>query len=188
MASLIETITRLVARVAELERKLSNQMRHGTIAEVDNAKQQVRLKFGDGENGGSPYLSPWVPYSQTAGDLKVKTVASVGQQMTLFAPNGDFNQAVAVPMGWSNQNASPSDNAGENALTFGSIRVELRGDELFITAPKLKITAGGHVAEFSAAGLTMTGGAIKHDNKNIGSSHTHSGILPGPANTGTPNS
>ena len=69
----------MVARIAELERRLSNVARHGNVAEVDFAKQMVRLELGQGANS-KPFLGPWVPYGLTAGALKVHSPPSVGIQ------------------------------------------------------------------------------------------------------------
>ena len=81
----IRELVELASRVAELERRFSGTLRHGTIEEVDAAKQIVRLNFGQDEDG-KPFLSPWVPYAQIAGALKVHTPPSKGQQFTVLSP------------------------------------------------------------------------------------------------------
>jgi len=50
----------LLARVADLERRIAGMVRHGAVAEVDPAAGTVRLDFGAG------FLSPAVPYAQIA--------------------------------------------------------------------------------------------------------------------------
>ena len=114
-------VVELAARIAELERRFSGVMRHGTVEEVDAAKQRIRLSFGK-DVDGKPFLSPWVPYAQIAGALKVHTPPSKGQQFTALSPNGDWQQAVALPMTWSDQNQSPSSNGDENVL-MGIVRL-----------------------------------------------------------------
>jgi phage baseplate assembly protein gpV len=122
--------------VADLERRISALMRHGTVQEVDPAKALVRLSYGTGSDG-QPFLSPWVPYAQIAGALKVHTPPSVGQQMTTVSPNGDFQQAVALPMHWSNQNESPSSAGDEHVLTFGGFTITLTSDKLTVSGPQI---------------------------------------------------
>ena len=58
-------IVELAARIAELERRFSGMMRHGTVEELDTSKHRVRLKFGT-DVEGKPFLSPWIPYAQMA--------------------------------------------------------------------------------------------------------------------------
>ena len=131
-------IVELAARIAELERRFSGMVRHGTIEEVDPAKQIMRLNFGK-DVDGKPFLSPWIPYAQIAGALKVHTPPSKGQQFTALSPNGDWRQAVAMPMTWSNQNPSPSDKGNENVLTFGSVTIRITADKVLIEAPTITL-------------------------------------------------
>jgi len=174
------------ARLAELERRVAMQGTAGTVASVDAAKGTVRLKIGKDEDGAD-VLSPPVPYAQIAGALKVHSPPSVGQQMMLMAPGGDIEQAAAMPFTWSDQNTTPNDKGDENTLTFGDVRIDLKGGEIIVTAPKFKIVAGGVTHTIDGTGITTTGGQIKHDNKNIGSAHTHGGVMSGGTNTLTPN-
>lgn len=167
----------LVARIGDLERRTRNMFRHGTVAEVDAANGTVRLKIG--EKDGKPFLSPAIPQAQFAGALKVHSPASVGQQMTLISPNGDFRQAVALPMTWSDQNASPSDKADENVLTFGSATITLRGDSLVVSV-------GGSSVTISGDGIMTTGPELTHNGKNVGDDHQHRDVEPGGGTSGPP--
>ena len=164
-------------RLAALERRVAGMIRHGTVAEVNAAEGWVRLDMGEGDSG--KLISPKVPYGQFAGALKVHTPPSVGQTMTMVSPGGDPRQAVALPMTWSNQNASPSGSESENVVTFGDVRIEL-------TEGGVRVEVGGFALLVSGAGLAMAGGQVGHNGQDIGSTHRHPGILPGPANTGTP--
>ena len=171
-------IVELAARIAELERRFSGMMRHGTVEEVDPGKHRIRLKFGT-DVEGNPFLSPWIPYAQVAGTLKVHVPPSVGQQLTLMAPAGDWQQAVAIPFTWSNQNPAPSNAGDENVLTFGDVRVTLKDGHL-------EISAAGVTLELTGNGFAITGGEVRHDGKNIGATHTHGGVTLGTAETEAP--
>lgn len=185
-------IVELAARVAELERRAQNMLRHGTVAEVDAGKGLMRMQIGEGDDG-QPFLSPWVPYGQIAGALKVHTPPSVGQQMTMISPTGDFRQAVAMPMTWSNQNASPSQSGSEHVLTFGSVKVEIRGNEVVVTTPKMKVVAGGSTFDLTGDGLdliaqsvSVEGQRMEHNGLNVGHDHKHRDVTPGGGLTGIP--
>ncbi len=171
-------IVELAARIAELERRFSGMMRHGTVEHVDSGKHRIRLKFGT-DVDGKPFLSPWIPYAQAAGALKIHAPPSIGQQFTLMAPAGDWQQAVAIPFTWSNQNPSPSESGEENVLAFGDVRVTLK-DGL------LEIRTAGVTLGITGDGLAITGGEVRHEGKNIGSTHTHGGVTLGTSESGAP--
>jgi phage baseplate assembly protein gpV len=145
----IRELVELTARVADLERRMSGQVRHGTVAQVDMDMFRVRLDMGLSHGGSGRVLSPWVPYAQFAGALRSHTPPEIGQQFTVMAPSGDWQQSVAMPLHWSGGVPSPSDRADENVFTFGNIRIELRGDEVVFRH------ASGATAVFNAEGLQV---------------------------------
>ena len=173
-----DPLAHLAMRVAELERSFQGMMRHGTVEEVDTKKQQVRLKLGD-DDDGKPFLSPWVPYGQTAGAYKFHNPPSKGQQMTLLSPTGDWPQSVTMPMTWSNNNKSPSEKEDEHVLTFGQWRIELKENSLILEC-------GGTKWTLSDKGLKQNGGGIEHDGKLIDKTHKHTEVVAGPDLTGVP--
>lgn len=170
-------IVEIAGRLAELERRVTQMIRGGTVAQVDAAKGLVRLKIGSGVNGD--LLSPWIGYGQMGGALKIHSAPSVGQQMAMFSPSGGMEQAIALPMGFSDANPSPSGAGDQSVLTFGAATITLAGDGL-------TIAVGGVTMVIGAAGVTITGGTVTHDGKNIGSTHTHGGVLSGGAQTAPP--
>ena len=171
-------IAELAARIAELERRFSGMMRHGTVAEIDPTRHRVRLNFGN-DIDGKPFLSPWVPYAQIAGALKVHTPPSKGQQFTALSPSGDWQQAIALPMTWSDQNAAPSTAVNEHVLTFGDVRLTIR-DQL------LEARVGAVTLKVTPAGVAITGGKVTHEDKNIGATHVHGGVVPGGGSSAEP--
>jgi len=178
-----QLISHLLSRITELERRVANQMRHGTVAEVDTKKQRVRLKLGK-DDQGQDFLGPWVPYGQQAGALKIHAPPSVGQTMTMFSPGGDFEQAVAHPLTWSDQNPSPSekgDKPGEEevVMTLGKTKLEFRDGQM-------KITADGTTFDFKKDGYDQQGGKMKHNNQKIDGSHRHKDTMPGSGFSGVP--
>jgi hypothetical protein len=174
----MRALAEVLARVAELERKVAGGQRSGFVHEVDPGAGTVRLKLGDGPDG--PFLSPPIPYAQTMGALKAHIPPVVGQSMTMLAPGGDWRQAVAISLSASDSNPSPSGAADQNVITFGSVTITLQGSGLVIEA-------GGCTVTISGDGLSVDGGMVRHNGTDIGDTHTHSGITPGPANTGPPN-
>lgn len=171
-------------RLTELERRFAGTLRNGTVAEVNAAKKTVRLKIGGTDE--RPFLSPPIPYAQIAGDLKLHSMPSIGQQMTMIAANGDRRQAIAIPMQWSDANPSPSDNQSEHVLTFGNVRITL-------VDGGLKFQVGGTVVDITGSGVKITasavevdGQSVKHNSVEIGFQHRHEDVTVGGDKTGYP--
>ncbi|CAM5772016.1 hypothetical protein LMIY3S_03702 [Labrys miyagiensis] len=70
-------------------------------------------------------------------------------------------------------------NGSEVHLANDGINVNSAGNPI-------NVTVGGVTFKISADGVDIQGGTITHNGKNIGSDHVHTGIQPGPANTGPP--
>lgn len=174
----ISELVEVAARVADLERRMAGFARHGTVAEMDTGKARVRLKLGESTAGGD-FLSPWVPYAQIAGALKAHIPPAVGQQFTLLAPSGDWAQAVALPLTWSEGNPSPSAAEDENVVTYGDVTITLG-------AGGITFTVGGVSLALTGGGVSIDGGEVTHNGKNIGSTHEHGGVEAGGAKTSGP--
>ena len=171
---MIRELSEIARRLAEVERRLAASGRTGTVAEVDAAQGLIRLDLGGG------MLSPWVPYVQTAGALKVHSPPSPGQQMILVAPSGETAQGYAMALSFGGGNGSPSQASDEHVLTFGDVRIDL-------IAGGLAITVNGVTVNITGSGLSVSGGTVTHDGTNIGKTHTHGGVDSGPSNTNPPN-
>jgi phage baseplate assembly protein gpV len=149
----VRELVELVSRVAELERRFAGVLRHGTVAEVDSERQRVRLDLGPAHGTEGRFLSPWVPYAQFSGALRVHTPPTVGQQLTAMSPSGDFQQAVALPLTHHGGNPSPSTAGDENVVTYGNVRMTLADD-------LVRVDVGGTLFELSSAKITLsTGGS-----------------------------
>lgn len=181
----MKQIAELAAKVADLERRFAGSMRHGTVASVDPAKQTVRLKLGK-DADGNDFLSPNIPYGQTAGAMKFHNPPSVGQQMTMMSPGGDFMQAVAVPMHWSDANVSPSQAGDEHVMTFGSVTATLKGNSLSIKVGGTELLIEGAKITLKSDEVQAVGDVLKHNAKNVGDDHLHTGVTPGGGLTGVP--
>lgn len=193
-------IAELAKRLSVLEQAVERQIRPGTVHEVDASRQRFRMRLN--ADSGEPFLGPWIPYGQTAGAMKFHNPPSVGQQMVMFAPAGDYRQATAYPMTFSDNNTSPASGGNEHVMTFGQVTVEIRdgelkatvgGASLEITPDAVTINLGGSTItltssqiEAATALMQVTGAQLRHNAKNVGDTHRHRDVTPGPANTGIP--
>lgn len=134
MADIVDVLQRtidahaeLLMRVAEMERKMDNTVRHGKVTDVDTKKQLARIEIG--ERDGKPLKSAWIPYAQLAGDYKSHRPPTKGQQLTMFAPNGEVRQAVLMPFTWSDNNKSPSEKEDEHVATYGKMKLREKAEQ-----------------------------------------------------------
>lgn len=173
-----EAITPLIDAIVEHDRRLGATDWRGKVTDVDTAKKLSRIAIGKNSDG-EVIKSPWLPYSQTAGALKIHSAPSIGQLMSVRSSTGDLEQGTLEPFHWSDDNPSPSESGDEHVLTLGDVRVTLTGGGI-------TLVAGGVTFVFSGAGFVQTGGKQEHDGKNVGSDHKHTDVEPGPALTGIP--
>lgn len=180
-----------LARTAQGEWRAANADVQGTVHQVDPTKQKVRLRLGGSDE--EPFLSPWVSYGQTAGAMKFHNPPSVGQQMKLSSPGGDWMQGYATPTTFSDENASPSDKGDEHVLTIGSLRAVVKGDSLVVTIGGSSFRMTGSEIEQIASKIALqgdevpiTGSTLTHNGHSVGDDHVHSGVTPGGSMTGPP--
>jgi phage baseplate assembly protein gpV len=166
----------LLERLNALEQRLAASNVVGKVTDVDAAKGLYRQTIGkDAE--GNDVKSPWIPYSQPAGALKIHSPPSVGQQMALLS-NGSIESGTGIPLSWSDANSSPNNKGDEHTITFRGVRIDLTDG--------LKIEVGGQVLEIKGGKINIIGGELKHDGKNIGKDHIHGGVEVGGATTTGP--
>jgi len=175
-----EAITPLIDAIVEHDRRLGATDWRGKVTDVDPAKKLARIELGKNSDG-EVVKSPWQPYSQVAGALKIHSAPSVGQVMSIQSSTGDLEQGALVPFHWSDDNPSPSESGDEHVLTLGDVRVTLTGGGIFFTV-------GGVTYEFTGGGFVQTGGKQEHDGKNVGSDHKHIEVTPGGGISGVPTS
>lgn len=81
------------ARLGELERRLSNILRPGTVLEADYAKARIRVSMGDN-------TSAWLPWlTSRAGEDRTWHAPEVGEQVLVMAPGGELSAGYVMPGG-----------------------------------------------------------------------------------------
>ncbi|AEV37554.1 phage-related baseplate assembly protein V [Pseudovibrio sp. FO-BEG1] len=188
--------------VAEIKRRLASRTREGVIAEVDAARGKARVRLTDSD---SPMLTGWLPWTEPAsGANKTHNPPSVGQQVTINSESGDLTDArigAALP---SEGNPRPSAKGDDYVLAqVGATKVIVSGggEQLKLSVGNAAITLVDGQMTFSVAGTSITlspsgittagdvdlnGGYVKSEGTTIDHTHIHSGVTPGPSNTGTP--
>jgi phage baseplate assembly protein V len=72
----------------ELDRRLSNMIKFGTVQEADYINAKVRVKAGD-------ILTGWLPWNtQRAGGDITWHAPEIGEQVLILSPSGELNQGL----------------------------------------------------------------------------------------------
>jgi phage baseplate assembly protein gpV len=151
--------------LSDLERRLANVVRYGTITEVDAANARAKVTFG-GETD-----SAWLQFSTSrAGGARVWSPPIAGEQVVVFSPMGDTAQGVIMGSLPNDAFPPPSGDGGTYQIDLpGGVSISVAGGAISITAPG-NITVNGDVI---ANGISLE-------------THLHSGVVPGGSNTGQP--
>ena len=89
--------------LSELDRRLANLIRLGTVEQADYQSQRIRVRSG-------AQLTHWIPWaSRRAGQDREWWAPDMGEQVIVLSPSGDASQAVAI--GAIYQDAAPAPDA-----------------------------------------------------------------------------
>ena len=189
--------------IGELQRQLSNLFRIGKVKELDEANARVKLDV-------SGLTTDWLPWGAArAGKTKNWSAPQIGEQVMMASPFGDMGQGVIIGSLFSDENPAPAASKDQETTVYpdgSTVDYNSATNTLTVT-----VAAGGNVvvncqvATVNAATsvtldtpqTTITGNlsvegatdvqAIVSRGKDISSTHTHGGILPGGASTAVPN-
>ncbi|MGQ2906739.1 MAG: phage baseplate assembly protein V [Aliihoeflea sp.] len=171
---ILERLVELERKVAETERRGRNRRRTGVVSEINHAKGLARVKISDGDR---PYLTPWMPWKEiAAGGISSHIPPTTGQQVDVVSENGDLTDAVIDFSTHSNANPRPHDGP-EAVIVHGATRMTI-GDGIVDIVADLTVTGS----------VQFNGPSVRHNERNIGDDHTHSGVIRGSADTNEPNS
>lgn len=191
---------------ADLQRRLENVIRIGTIAHVDLSDTAApRVRVQDGE-----LLTTWLPFgAMRAGTARVWSAPTVGEQVILLSPSGELASAVVFGSLFCAGIQAPSDdphdhiidfadgtrvshNDATGAMVFTGMRTVLMqaSEAVTIETADLTITASGSITHDTPA--TSLNGAVSHNGAGLSSNgitlhtHKHAGVVPGGGKTGAP--
>jgi phage baseplate assembly protein V len=205
------------ARIGELERRLANVTRAGTILEADYAKARVRVKLGKN-------TTAWLPWvSSRAGGDKTWHAPEVGEQVLVLSPAGDLCAGFVIGGVYKQDRPANADAATVSRTTYAdgavveydraahayAITIPAGGkatvkagasSTLEVASDAIRLTVGGTQLVLSASGIQITSatglninGAVTQtggpltSNGIALSTHTHGGVTGGISNTAGPN-
>lgn len=97
----------------ELDRRLANIVRIGTIAELDEANAQVKVKIDD------ELTTTWLPWvTARAGNTRTWSAPRVGEQVVLMSPSGELDQGVVLPSIYQDSFAAPANSKDKETTVY----------------------------------------------------------------------
>lgn len=103
---------RMTADYSELLRLILNLIRFGTIADIDHDTQRVRVRVGTNTTNWRPWMTT------RAGDAQTWFPPSLGEQVIVLSPEGDFGNAAILPAIYSDKFKSPSTNPAHHTTRY----------------------------------------------------------------------
>lgn len=191
--------------LADLERRQANGVRYGTIAEVDLAKARVKIKSGN-------ITTTWLPWAagRASGAKRRWDPPEVGEQVAVISPGGDLTQGLVIPGVYQESAGAPSASADKDSTVYSdgtvieydrathALTADLQGTKVYADRSKIELTIGATKLTLTSSGATLNASSINlvgnvsvtgnltNNGKNVGSTHMHSGVTPGPSTTGAP--
>lgn len=141
---------------AEINRRIENLLRLGTIHEVDHQTYRLRVKTGD-------LITDWLPWPADIGhNYKRWRPLRVGTQVILGSISGECEQALIIGMLYTQSLDPPSTDEDKDLIMFddGSSLEHRSGNLNIISAGSLNITAAGAIKISSGSNIKLTAPVI----------------------------
>lgn len=200
----------MIPELSDIRRRIENIVRMGKIEFADYTKARVRVRIG---NVLTNWI-PWVT-TRAGGDVSF-WAPEVDEQVLVFSPGGETSLGVCLPAIYQSAIPANADDENKARIDFengSSVEHDRETGVLKVIVPndgKVEIQSGGDVTvvasgtlKLQAASIEITG-PITHTGGDIASdrnfttseevtasgiklsSHKHSGVQSGGAQTGNP--
>jgi phage baseplate assembly protein V len=188
-------------RLNALQRRLEQSVQYGRVEEVDHAKARARVRISSPNALTEGRVTDWIPWSTGLADSGSVNwnPLQVGAQVVVMAPSGDPRQASILPGVYQNAHPSFSDSGslyGSQYSDGGKMTYDTESSQYDISVPgggAIKLGCGASSIEITDGKITVTGAevvvdgaSLKHNDKEVGDTHTHGGIATGPSDTDVP--
>lgn len=119
--------------IAELNRKIENMIRIGTVFSIDYVARRVRVKSGKLETQWLKWATP------RAGDTREWDPPTIGEQVMVLSPSGVIENGVVMPSVFSSAHDAPSSSATLHVTEYpDGARVAYDHDAGALTATGIK--------------------------------------------------
>ncbi len=99
-------------QATELDRRLANIVRLGTVEQADYAKARIRVRCGD-------MLTGWLPWLTTRAGKDITWWApDIGEQVVVLSPSGEPAQGVVLVAVYQNSSPQPETDVHKSKVVF----------------------------------------------------------------------
>jgi len=191
-------------RIRELERKMANLIRVGTIESLDETNARVQVRFGN-------IVTAWIPWlTQRAGPDANWWAPEIGEQVLVMSPSGDFNLGVALPAIYQTAYPAPAATKDKQVVKWSdgsSLTYDRAAHKWSLVVPnaaaEVDVTTGGKINLVATGKVTISGSEIDLNGPVVASSsitasgdvigqgtslhnHVNTGVTAGGSNSGPP--
>lgn len=179
------------AQLTDLNARIANLIRIGTVAEVDYSKARARIDLGQSKTNWLPWLT------MSAGQTNSWLAPDIGEQVVILSPSGQVNQGVVINGLYHNNTPPPSQSPDEFLVKFGdgtevshnpedkqtSIRstgqVSIYAAERIVIESNSKVNINAKEASINSEKVSINGDsvAINSDNATFSGNITATGIV-----------
>ena len=164
----------MTADYSDLLRLILNLIRFGTIADINHDTQRVRVKVGENVTT----WRPWITFR--AGDAQTWFPPSMGEQVIVLSPEGDFANAAILPAIYSDKFKSPSTNPAHHTTRYADgavVQYDRDSHTLNATLPDgTSITVTPGKVTSNAEDTECTGNLLVQKNLVVGQNLTVNGM------------
>lgn len=178
--------------VTDSERRHADQIKYGTVKEVDYKKARARVVIGDETDPEGHLLTGWLQFGggRARGDREWNP-PEVGERVMVLSESGEVQNGMVLPLGlYTDEDPANGDRAGLWRKTFkdGSVIEYDRDSGGFKIDAKtsLELKIGDVSLKITSEGFAFTGGKITHDGHLIDKNHHHKDTQPGAGLSGVP--
>lgn len=159
-------IVTLAASHETLVNAFGRAIKTGTVKQVDKDKG-YRLSYGT--INGEEFLSPWLPHPESS---KTSIPLKEGEIVGIVAPGGDPRQGFMLRGGYSEKHPSPASDMDANVFKDGGVVISIKDGVAHLEFPGGMRLKG----DLTVDGNIVSNGTVTNKGKDIGSTHTNSGL------------
>lgn len=191
----------IIHREIQADKANSAKKMIGFVDSYNPADHTVKIKYPtELDVNGNPKISGWIPVATQAGSSLGSSWVigpNIGDQALVDHIEGDpdsghvtgfLHNVVDTPPNTPSGSGILKHNPSGFTLQFdGSGMVVTCGSSVFtFNASGLTVLVGGNSMTLNGSGITSPMGTISNQGHDVGSTHEHTGVSAGTANTGPP--
>lgn len=98
--------------LSEMNRRLANLIRLGSVVEADYEKARVKIKIG-------PITTHWLPWiTSNATHNRNWNAPEIGEQVLVLSPSGEMSQGTVIRGIYQQKHSAPETNIDKQSMEF----------------------------------------------------------------------